>query len=45
MDLNELRKILFESGIKSINNIHVNKLSKKYILNFLNDDKYYKRNI
>jgi hypothetical protein len=45
MDLNELRKILFESGIKSIDNIHVNKLSKKYILNFLNDDKYYKRNI
>ena len=28
MDLNELRKILFESGIKSIDNIHVNKLIK-----------------
>jgi len=45
MDLNQLRKILFESGIKSIDNIHVNKLTKKYILNFLNDDKYDKRNI
>ena len=39
MDLNELRKILLESGIKSIDNTHVNKLSKTYILNFLSDDK------